>query len=235
MTKETTLSILRHLLTAAGAFLIGKHLAGQDLTDALWQSIVGALAAISGIIWSFKDKTVTMEGFQGVVRQVLTVFGGLMVGAGYLTNGALESISGAIIALLPLLQGHIEKTKTQQLLTGHIALNQLKGARPEDTKPAGARTERMMGGLWDDSNPKGFNPFSGGLWFPPLLLLGGSIAMFISAFRQAKHGLNIFQDENGIPHEAYVQIPFYEVGQFWFGVVLLVACLILTWSIYRDR
>jgi hypothetical protein len=52
MNKETILGIVRHVLTFGGGFLVTKGLADAgEVTE-----LVGAVAAILGVVWSILDK-----------------------------------------------------------------------------------------------------------------------------------------------------------------------------------
>jgi len=52
MNKETVLGIVRHVLTFGGGFLITKEVADAgEVTE-----LVGALAAVIGVVWSILSK-----------------------------------------------------------------------------------------------------------------------------------------------------------------------------------
>jgi hypothetical protein len=52
MNKETVLGIVRHVLTFGGGFLITKGVADAgEVTE-----LVGALAAVIGVVWSILSK-----------------------------------------------------------------------------------------------------------------------------------------------------------------------------------
>ena len=52
MNKETVLGIVRHVLTFGGGFLVTKGVADAgEVTE-----LVGALAAVIGVVWSIHSK-----------------------------------------------------------------------------------------------------------------------------------------------------------------------------------
>ena len=77
MTQSSVLSLIRTLLTLAGAYLFGKNFFGLPLDEVIWQEIVGIGLGVIAIIWSVFDKTITGEVWQGVVRHVITFASGI--------------------------------------------------------------------------------------------------------------------------------------------------------------
>ena len=64
MEKDRISSIIRYVLSAIGAWLLGRQLFGLPVDEALWEGIAGAIMTVVSIVWGFADKTVTLEGFQ---------------------------------------------------------------------------------------------------------------------------------------------------------------------------
>lgn len=120
MSQQVWLSLLRTVLTAFGAFLIGKNIFGAPVDDVLWQSIVGAILAVVSIIWGFKSKTNTLESLQSGLRSVIVVFGGLFVASGKISSGTLESIAGFVLAALPFVYSILSKNKTAMIASGTL-------------------------------------------------------------------------------------------------------------------
>lgn len=127
MNKETINLIIRHILTAAGAFLIGRAFFGITIDATSWESFVGLALTLVGFIWSIREKTATIEVIQGVVRHILTVFGGILVGSGKLQNAQLEDIIGAAMAIFAAVQSFTSRKKAAAVKTGQLSVGQLKG------------------------------------------------------------------------------------------------------------
>lgn len=120
MSKEIWWSLLRTVLTALGAFLIGKNIWGQPIDNELWQSIIGVIMAVGSIIWGFFDKSNTLEAVQSALRSVFVVVGGLLIASGKVSAGTLESISGVILAVLPFVYRLLSKQKTDMIAAGTL-------------------------------------------------------------------------------------------------------------------
>lgn len=120
MSKAVILSLIRTVLTAFGAFLLGKNIFGAPLDDVLWQSIIGAIIALASIIWGFVDKTNTIDAVQSGLRSVIVVFGGLLVASGKISDKVLESVLGVASAIIPFLYSILSKTKTDMIAAGAL-------------------------------------------------------------------------------------------------------------------
>lgn len=71
---------------------------------------------------------------------------------------------------------------------------------------------------------------SGGLWLIPVLLLTGAIVFFIKAFKSSKSGSKINPQYGGGEGG---DIPVWQLGYFWYGVVLvavIIVFFIVQWS-----
>lgn len=118
--------VIRTLLSAAGAFLLGRNILGHTIDESWWQEAVGVLMGIVSIVWSIRDKTATIEAIQGAARQAISFIGGLLVGAGYMTAQTLTAVLGFIIAVGPFIQGWLERLKNRKIENGDIPLHALK-------------------------------------------------------------------------------------------------------------
>lgn len=125
-TKIQISSILRTLLTAVGSFLVGKVVFGHNVDDAILQTCSGIIMAVFSTVWGVLDKTASIEMIQSTVRQVITFIGGFMIAAGKLTNNNMEAILALIPVVLPLLQSHLSRVKSNQIDSGKINVQQLK-------------------------------------------------------------------------------------------------------------
>lgn len=125
-TKIEWQGIVRTLLSAFGAFLVGKNLFGHAVDQSYLQEIIGVIMGVISVVWSVVDKTATVEMVQGGIRQLITFIGGLLVGAGKVTGETLQAILGIVTAIGPFIQGYLERTKNNQLDTGKITIEHLK-------------------------------------------------------------------------------------------------------------
>lgn len=125
-TKVEWQGIVRTLLSAFGAFLVGRNFFGHQIDESYWQEIVGLILGIISVIWSIYDKTATVESIQGAIRQTITFVGGLLFSAGLVTNQTINAVLGVVAALAPFIQGYLTRVKNNQLETGTIKVEQLK-------------------------------------------------------------------------------------------------------------
>jgi hypothetical protein len=125
-TKIQFTSIIRTLLTAVGSFLIGRTIFGEHIDDETLQTITGIVLTLFSTVWGILDKTATIEMVQSALRQVITFIGGFLIAAGKLTNNNLEAILAIIPTILPLIQSHFARVKSNQLNAGEITTQQLK-------------------------------------------------------------------------------------------------------------
>jgi len=126
MKKETFISILRHVIGLLGAFLIGQTLFGTAIDHSIWETVTGIFLSVGSVVWSIADKTATIEMVQGVVRQVITFLGGLLIASGKLSEETFKLILGLATAMLPVLQSYLAKRKVQLVSDGSIPLQKLK-------------------------------------------------------------------------------------------------------------
>ena len=77
--KENILSIIRHILVAVGAYLVGKNLLGNVIDAESWQGWVGAAITAISVVWGVLDKTATIEMVQSGLRSVVTFVGTMLV------------------------------------------------------------------------------------------------------------------------------------------------------------
>lgn len=106
MTKTTSLSIVRALLTFLGTFAIGHAFAGHQVTDELWTLIGGSVVAIATTVWAVADKTTSAEGVQSLIRAAWVSAAGVLTAFGWVDQKTVDSISGLILAVLPVIQSH---------------------------------------------------------------------------------------------------------------------------------
>lgn len=116
MKREDFLSLVRHIMSAAGGFLVIK---GIDNNLILQGS--GLVIAIISMIWSFKDKVATIDGVQGVLRQIATFVGGIFIAKGKLSITALDSYLGIISAFIPFILSRLGIKSSDVVTTAELA------------------------------------------------------------------------------------------------------------------
>lgn len=131
MNKETSLIFVRALMTALGSWLIGNYFMGSQLTPELWQIILGIILSGVSVFWSVKEKTVNEEIVNSFVRQVVSFFGGLMVASGKITPERLDSLTGLILVIVPIILSYFEKKKSTRLANRQITISKLKTLKPD--------------------------------------------------------------------------------------------------------
>lgn len=130
MKQDQLNSLLRTLMTLIGAFLTGGGIHsffGHIIDVAYWEEITGILLTVVAIGWSIASKQVVIEKLQGMVRQVVTFICGILVAKGLLNDSTATAVIAFIGAMLPYFQSGLARVKNQQLDSGKIQTNQLKG------------------------------------------------------------------------------------------------------------
>lgn len=125
MTQSSVLSLIRTLLTLAGAYLFGKNFFGLPLDEVLWQEIVGIGLGVIAIIWSVFDKTITGEVWQGVVRHVITFASGILVAKGIVDAATIQVIIAALAGIFPWLQSTLQRSINKGVSEGGIKSSSL--------------------------------------------------------------------------------------------------------------
>ena len=125
MTQSSVLSLIRTLLTLAGAYLFGKNFFGLPLDEVIWQEIVGIGLGVIAIIWSVFDKTITGEVWQGVVRHVITFASGILVAKGIVDAATTQFIIAALAGIFPWLQSTIQRSINKGVSEGEIKSSSL--------------------------------------------------------------------------------------------------------------
>lgn len=126
MNKNTLFPIIRTILSAAGAYIVGVNLFGHAIDQSLWQIIVGGIMALASIIWSIRDKSLTIEGAEGFLRQAITVGGGLLVSWGKVKSELVAALLALIPVLAPYLQSVLSRNKSAALQTNAVNSFDLK-------------------------------------------------------------------------------------------------------------
>lgn len=81
----------------------------------------------------------------------------------------------------------------------------------------------------------GTSVWAGGLWIIPLVTIIGSAIFFYKAYRSSKSGSNKILPNGGISNEEGGNVPIYQLGFFWFSVILAVATGIIIWMVNSDK
>ena len=128
MTRESLLALLKNIITVVAGYFLGKAFLGQVITGEVTDAIIGAVGAILTFYWSVRDKAVTIEVIQGVIRRTIGLIGGFLIANKVTDAGTIETITAVLIALAPFIQGWLSRKKAAMLNARHIQPNQLKGA-----------------------------------------------------------------------------------------------------------
>jgi hypothetical protein len=109
MNKEQITSLVRHLLSIVGGFLLMK-----GITDSATIEVgSGVLLGLISLYWSIKEKTATSDMIAGVIRQTLSFIGGFLVNWLKLSLVEWHFWAGALVSLVPYLfkPGNIGSSK----------------------------------------------------------------------------------------------------------------------------
>lgn len=147
MTKESWLSISRHVLTAAGAYVVGKSFLGSTIDDNLWLGIAGSVVTAASIIWGIVDKTVNNEMLQSGLRSIVLTFGTLLVGSGVIKDEVLQMALAIISIAIPVSLSESAKRTNKNVAVGETRIADLSGVNPDkvpiqpDTTPVETKKE----------------------------------------------------------------------------------------------
>lgn len=129
MKIEQINSLLRTIMTLAGAFIAGNGLHnffGHIIDTAYWEQITGTVLLIVSIIWSISTKTVDIEKLQGSVRQVVTFVCGILIANGLLNDQTGAAVIAFVGAIIPYIQAGLSRQKNDQIKQGIIQPHELK-------------------------------------------------------------------------------------------------------------
>lgn len=127
MDKERWYSVIRYILTAIGAYLVGRNLGGVTVTPEFWEQAVGVGLAVVSTVWGFVDKTLPLEAFQGALRQVFAFAGGVAVMKGWITAEAFATITGLLTVVGSWIYSWLSRRKSVNLAKGEIQPHMLSG------------------------------------------------------------------------------------------------------------
>jgi hypothetical protein len=133
--KSTIYAIIRMVLSGLGAYLLGKNLFGHAIDEILWQEIVGGIMIAISLITTVLDKTSTYEMVEGFVRQFITTLGGVALSLGVISAQTFATISGIVVALLPLILSLVGKKKSQEIAAGNLGVKDLTGVKELNQTP----------------------------------------------------------------------------------------------------
>lgn len=125
-TQSKITDVIKALMTAFGAWLLGRNLFGQEITENGWQEFSGVVLAVTSMVWSVLSKTLTIEMVQSTVRQFITFAGGLLLAYGTLQTRDLVLILALVPTISPLIYSWLSKIKSNKLAKGDITIQQLK-------------------------------------------------------------------------------------------------------------
>lgn len=125
MNTQQVLAAVRALLMALGGYFIGVNFLGLPIDAVLWQQIAGIALSVIAMVWSILTKSLVEEVWQGVVRQVITFAGGILLARGILTNEMWQSILAVLVAVLPFIQSNQQRSLANKLRSGKLTPNDL--------------------------------------------------------------------------------------------------------------
>lgn len=129
-TKDTIFQILRAILSALGAFLIGRKIFGTDIDPTNWQTAVGGIMTLVAFGWGILDKSATIEMWQSGIRTLVTFIGGALLSKGILNTEQVATILSTALVVLPLIYGLLSKQKSSLIASGKLPVAELKQNEP---------------------------------------------------------------------------------------------------------
>lgn len=119
-------SIIRAVLTALAAFVIGHKVFNTDITEQLWPSIVAGVVAIASLVWGIATKSATIEAWESGIRFVVSGVSGVLVSYGIINAAQAIAVIGAVVAIVPIIQSAQAKQKSTLLATNQLQVGSLK-------------------------------------------------------------------------------------------------------------
>lgn len=126
MTRSEIMAIVRTMLSAVGAYIVGINIFGIALDANLWQTVVGGAMSLTALIMTVKDKTVDLEKISGFIRQVVSVGGGLLVAWGKIKIEVVISLLAIVPIVASYIFGLIARKKSAGIASGAINVADLK-------------------------------------------------------------------------------------------------------------
>jgi hypothetical protein len=118
--------ILRAAIVFAGSFFLGKVLFGQAVDNVFIDTTSGIILSAVGFIWSIKEKSVTADQVEGIIRQSITFIAGLLVSSGLLKNDQATELITFAVAGIPVIQSYVMRWKNSKIAADQINKQQLK-------------------------------------------------------------------------------------------------------------
>ena len=131
MNKEIVLSVVRSILTAVGAYLMGKFFLGSTIDNNLWGGIAASVVTAVAIVWGIIDKSINAEKLESGLRSIVITFGTLLVGSGVIKSEVLDSVLAVVSLLIPVLLSQAAKSANKSVATGEVKIADLSGVNPE--------------------------------------------------------------------------------------------------------
>lgn len=131
MDKDRLFSVIRYILTAVGAWLVGKTVFGTVVDPNYWETVIGIAMAVISTVWGFVDKSLALEGFQGALRQIVAFFGGVTVSKGWISAESFTMVSGLVLSAAAWIYSWLSHRKTARLANPYDTLTvaDLSGAK----------------------------------------------------------------------------------------------------------
>jgi hypothetical protein len=126
MNKEVLFTLIRAVVTFAGAYLVGKPFLGGTVDENLTQVIIGIAMSLSSIAWSVFDKSLNIEMLQAFLRSVATGIGGFLVANGKISPAQLDTYLGLALAILVFAGSLTAKKKAANVISGKIDPSAMK-------------------------------------------------------------------------------------------------------------
>lgn len=115
--------IARSVLSAVGGYLIGRF---QWIDAGLWDLITGLVFSVIAAVWSWHNKQLTLEGIQGVLRNLFITAGGFFTALGSKLGDFTPILMSLIPVIGPFIYGWLSRLKSIKLNNGEISIHQLK-------------------------------------------------------------------------------------------------------------
>lgn len=128
--KQKLFVLLRAILSFAGSLLLGHVIFHKNVDNAFIEAASGCILGITSVIWSIKEKCLTLEMVEGTVRQTITFVCGLAISSGIMKPDQATQIMILAVATLPIVQSALMRKKNENLSTEKSDVSELKANIP---------------------------------------------------------------------------------------------------------
>lgn len=122
MNKQFVITLVRTIMTAFSAYVIGRNFLGNPVTSIWWEEAIAVVVTVISVAWGLWDKSTKLEGLQSGLRQVFAFAGGIIYAKGSMEPGIWQQVTGIVIDLATLIYSMTSKEKNAGIVAGKFTV-----------------------------------------------------------------------------------------------------------------